>query len=180
MNAPTVLTTLRIVSIPILVVVLLSQFNNKAIFAFAIFLLASLTDTFDGLWARKKNKITVLGQLLDPIADKLLITAALICLVELGSLPSWVAILIIGREIAVTGLRAIASSRGHIISASRLGKMKMTLETIAVSMLILGKGILGALYFLSQIALWLAVAVAVISGIEYFIKFAPFLLSRRT
>jgi len=177
MNIPNSLTGLRILSIPILIVVLLSQFDGKELVAFAIFVLAALTDTLDGVIARRKKQTSVFGQLLDPIADKLLVTAALICLVELGAVSAWMVIIIIGREIAVTGFRAIASSKRINIPASRLGKNKMILEAITISSLILGEKILGQFYFLSQVGLWLVIAVAVISAAEYYIRFGSAVLS---
>jgi CDP-diacylglycerol--glycerol-3-phosphate 3-phosphatidyltransferase len=171
MNAPNFITIIRILSVPVLIVVLLSQFKGNKLIAFAIFLIAALTDMLDGIWARRKNQITTLGKLLDPIADKLLVASALICLVELGTVASWMAIILIGRGIAVTGLRAIASSQGHHIQASRLGKIKMWVEATAISLLILGKNILGQFYFLALVGLWLAIAVSLISGAKYFLKF---------
>ncbi len=178
MNIPNALTLLRIIAAPILVVILLIQFEGRELTALIVFVLAALTDTFDGFWARRKKQITVLGQLLDPIADKLLITSALICLVGLGTVPAWMAVIIIGREISVTGFRAIASSKGINISASLLGKIKMNAETITIALLILGKRYLGNLYFLSQICLWLVIVIAVLSALEYFIKFGPKVLSK--
>ena len=170
-NVPNFITIIRILSIPILIVVLLSQFKGSEITGFAIFLLAALTDMLDGIWARRKNQITTIGKLLDPIADKLLVASALICLVELGTLASWMAIILIGRGIAVTGLRAIASSQGHQIQASGMGKIKMWVEATAISLLILGSNILGQFYILALIGIWLAIAVSLISGAEYFLKF---------
>jgi len=178
MNVANVLTGLRILAIPILVVVLLSQFRGKELAAFTIFTLAALTDMLDGLWARRRKQITTFGQLLDPIADKLLIASAFICLVELGAVPSWMVIIIIGREIAVTGFRAIASSKGYNIAASFLGKLKMVLETVTVCILILGKDILGKLYFVSQVGLWLVIVVAILSAAEYYVKFGAAALSK--
>ena len=178
MNVPNFLTILRIFSIPALVVVLLSQFNGQEIVALCLFLLAALTDMLDGFWARQKKQITIFGQFLDPIADKLLIASAFICLVELGKVSSWMVIIIIGREIAVTGFRAIASSKGYNIPASVLGKIKMVLETGTVSFLILGENYLGKFYFLSRIGLWLVIATAVLSAAEYYIKFGPRVLSK--
>jgi len=180
MNVPNFLTVLRIFSIPVLVIVLLSHFQGKEYIGFGIFLFASLTDMLDGLWARLKSQITVFGQLLDPIADKLLITSALICLVETQTVLAWMAIIIIGREIAVTGFRAIAASRGFNIPASVLGKVKMVLETVTIAMLILGKAALGGLYILTQIGLWLILATAIFSAAEYYIKFGPRILSKKT
>ncbi len=171
MNVPNLLTITRILAIPVLIIVLLSKFKGSELIGTAIFLLAALTDMLDGMWARRKNQVTTIGKLLDPIADKLLVTAALICLVELGTITSWIAIILIGRGIAVTGLRAIASSQGHHIQASRLGKIKMWVEASAISLLILGRNILGQFYVLSLLGIWLAIAVSLISGTEYFLKF---------
>ena len=170
MNAPLTLTCLRILLIPVLVIILLSQFRGREITAFIIFLVAVLTDMFDGIWARRRNKITTLGQLLDPTADKLLIVSVLICLVGTGAVPAWMAVIIIGREIAVTGFRAIASSRGLNIPASPLGKLKMTSEAVTICLLLLGETILGPLYILARIGLWFTVTAALISAAEYFFR----------
>ncbi len=177
MNAPNFLTTLRIGLIPFLIISLLSSFKGHEFAALGIFLLASFTDTVDGFWARRTNKITTLGQLLDPIADKLLMASAFICLVQNGSVAAWMAVVIIGREIAVTGFRAIAASKGVIIPASWPGKIKMTLETITISFLILGEKILGKVFIVGRIGLWLVLAAAVYSAVEYFWKFGPRLLN---
>jgi len=178
MNVPNFFTTLRIFSIPLLVFVLLSHFQGREYVGFGIFLFASLTDLLDGFWARRKKQITVFGQLLDPIADKLLITSALICLVEEGTVLAWMVVIIIGREIAVTGFRAIAASRGVNIPASILGKVKMVLETVTVAILILGRAALGWLYIFSQIGLWLILVIALFSAAEYYIKYGPRVLSK--
>jgi CDP-diacylglycerol--glycerol-3-phosphate 3-phosphatidyltransferase len=178
LNVPNFLTILRIFSIPALVVVLVADFRGWEIAGFAIFLFASLTDMLDGFWARKKKQITVFGQLLDPMADKLLIASALICLVGRRIVPAWMAVIIIGREIAVTGFRAIASSRGKNIPASGLGKLKMTLETVTLCLLILGPVNLGRLHLLAPVGLWLTVAVALASAVEYYVRFAPTILSK--
>ena len=180
MNIPNSLTTLRICVIPILVFVLLSPFDGKELIAFVIFLLAALTDMLDGFWARRKKQITVFGQLLDPIADKLLITSAFICLVELGIVSAWIVVIIIGREIAVTGFRALASSKGITIPASILGKIKMNSETITVLLLILGEKHLGPYYFLSNIGLWVIISSAIISAIEYYLKYGSKVLSEES
>lgn len=179
MNIPNFLTALRILAIPALVVVLLTPFEGREVTGFAIFLFASLTDMLDGFFARRKKLITVLGQLLDPTADKLLITSAIICLVEIEVVPGWMAIVIIGREIAVSGFRAIASSRGINIPAGALGKMKMSVETVTICLLILGKKNLGGLYVLSQAGLWLAIFLAVASAVYYYIMYWPQVVSNR-
>ncbi|MFQ5721319.1 MAG: CDP-diacylglycerol--glycerol-3-phosphate 3-phosphatidyltransferase [Candidatus Aminicenantales bacterium] len=180
MNGPNSLTLLRIVSIPALVVVLLTQFRGREITAFIIFLVAALTDMLDGFWARKRKKTTTFGQLIDPIADKLLIASALICLVELRLVPAWMVVIIIGREIAVSGLRAIAASKGTNISASVLGKIKMISEVVTIALLILGKQYLGSLYFLSQVGLWLILATATFSAVEYFLRYRHLVLSNQS
>lgn len=180
MNGPLALTYLRILAVPVLVILLLSNFRGNHIAAFAVFLLATLTDMLDGFWARRKKQITVLGQLLDPTADKLLVVSALICLVGTGAVPAWMAVIIIGREIAVTGFRAMASAKGIHIPASALGKIKMILETGTIGLLILGEGILGGLYVLSRVGLWLTVAAALISAAEYYSRYGRTVLSSRS
>jgi len=171
MNGPNFLTIVRILAIPLLVFVLLTPFRGQELTAFLIFIFASLTDTVDGIWARRTQQITVLGQLLDPVADKLLVTSVFICLVQTHAVPAWMAVIIIGREFAVTGFRAIAASRGHNIPASWSGKIKMGTETVTISLLILGQRILGGFYIISQIGLWLVVGVALLSGVEYYVKY---------
>ncbi|TES85586.1 MAG: CDP-diacylglycerol--glycerol-3-phosphate 3-phosphatidyltransferase [Candidatus Aminicenantes bacterium] len=180
MNLPNLLTMLRIFSIPVLVVVLLSQFEGKELAAVIIFLLAALTDTLDGLLARKRGQVTILGQILDPIADKLLIASAFICLVELGAVSAWMVVIILGRELAVTGFRAIASSKGIHIASSRLGKFKMISEAITICLLILGEEYLGRFNFISQIGLWVVIAIATISAAEYYIRFGPRVISKHS
>jgi len=179
MNGPNILTLLRVVSVPALVVVLLTQFNGREITAFIIFLVAALTDMLDGFWARRRKKTTSFGQLLDPIADKLLVSSVLICLVELQLAPAWMVVIIIGREIAVSGLRAVAASKGTNISASVLGKIKMISEVITIALLILGRKYLGDLYFLSQVGLWLVLATASFSAAEYFLRYKHLVLSNQ-
>jgi CDP-diacylglycerol--glycerol-3-phosphate 3-phosphatidyltransferase len=138
--------------------------------ATAIFLGASITDYFDGYLARKRQQITTLGMLLDPVADKLLISAAFISLVELKWVPAWMVVIIIGREFAISGLRTIASSEGFTIDASELGKIKMVMQVIAITLIILSKQFIWLSLF-SIIALWLVVVFALVSAIGYFRKF---------
>jgi len=170
MNLPNALTSLRILLIPFLMVFLLVDFKMNEWAAFGVFMIATVTDTVDGVLARRTNTITTLGQLLDPIADKLLMTAAFICLVGVGRVPAWMAVVIIGREVAVTGFRAIAASKGVVIAASWPGKLKMQLETGTIALLILGEGILGKFWVVGKIGLWLTMATALLSAAEYFIK----------
>src|SRR6266542_744596 len=136
-NLPNALTLLRIFLVPFLLVVLLTKFEGRETVGLLIFLFATATDFFDGWLARRRGEITTLGTLLDPIADKLLISAAFVSLVELGLAPSWMVVVVVGREFAVSGLRAIASGRGILIPASGWGKAKMLTQIAAVSLLIL-------------------------------------------
>ncbi|OGD19378.1 MAG: CDP-diacylglycerol--glycerol-3-phosphate 3-phosphatidyltransferase [Candidatus Aminicenantes bacterium RBG_16_63_16] len=177
MNAPLVLTFLRILAIPVLVIILLSRFKGQEAAAFVIFVLAVFTDMLDGFWARQRKQITTVGQLLDPTADKLLIVSVLICLVGTRVVPAWMAVIIIGREIAVTGFRAIASSRGVNIPASPLGKIKMISESVTIGLLLLGENVLGPYYLLAKIGLWVTVAAAVVSAAEYGIRHGRAVLS---
>ena len=173
MNAPNVLTMLRIALIPVLIYALQASFRGHEIAALAVFLLASFTDTVDGFLARRTDRITALGQLLDPIADKLLIGSAFISLVGIGSVQAWMAVVIVGRELGVTGFRAVAASRGIVIPASWPGKIKMALETITVSLLILGKAVLGKMWIAAEIGLWAVLILAVYSAGHYFWKYGP-------
>lgn len=141
MNLPNALTLLRIFIVPLLVVVLLTPFSEsfgvpRHIFGVILFLAAAFTDYLDGKVARRRRQVTRLGQMLDPIADKLLISAALISLVENQLAPAWAVVIIIGREFAVTGLRSIAATDGVVISASRMGKFKMLVQVLTVAVLI--------------------------------------------
>ena len=168
-NLPNSLTLLRIFLVPILVVVLLTKYSD--FLGLGIFLVAAITDFFDGYFARRLNKTTRLGALLDPIADKLLMSAAFISLVELGLARAWMVVIIIGREFAVSGLRSIAAQRGVTIAASPLGKTKMVTQVVAISLLIVAYE-LGEFRFTSEIALWLVMLFALVSAVDYFIKFA--------
>jgi CDP-diacylglycerol--glycerol-3-phosphate 3-phosphatidyltransferase len=170
MNLPNALTLLRIFLVPFLVVVLLTKFEGREYVGLAIFWLASITDYFDGFFARRQKKITKLGMLLDPIADKLLMSAAFISLVELGLAPAWMIVVIIGREFAVSGLRSIAAQQGVTIAASPLGKWKMISQVVAISILILGHE-LGEFIKLGEVALWVVVLLAIGSMVDYFGKF---------
>lgn len=144
MNPPNLLTLSRIFLVPVLVVVLLTRFPgdmfgvSQQIIGVTLFLVAALTDYFDGWLARKRSEVTTLGILLDPIADKLLVSAALVSLVENHLAPAWAVCIIIGREFAVSGFRSIAASQGFTIPASRMGKLKMGTQVVAISLLILG------------------------------------------
>jgi CDP-diacylglycerol--glycerol-3-phosphate 3-phosphatidyltransferase len=158
--------------IPLFLLVASLNHHYSDYIAAGIFLLAAVTDGLDGYLARKRNQITLLGQFLDPVADKILITAALIFLVEIGRIPGWIAIIIVSREIAVTGLRSIAAAQGTVIAASRLGKIKTVTQIVAITCALLNN------YPLSLIANigydWYAMLIAIIitiySGYEYLAK----------
>jgi CDP-diacylglycerol--glycerol-3-phosphate 3-phosphatidyltransferase len=164
LNLPNALTLLRILAVPVVVVALLGETPNGDALAAAVFALAALTDGLDGYFARSRDAITTFGKLMDPLADKLLITAALVSLVSLDRLQAWVAMVIIAREIAVTGLRAIAAERGIVIAASWMGKLKTVLQIAAVIGLIATNPAPAWV----DVLLYLAVAVTLISGADYF------------
>lgn len=175
MNLPNSLTLARIFLVPLLVVVLLTKFRAPVVFgvpreviAAAIFGVAAITDWLDGYVARRRRQVTAVGQWMDPLADKLLITAALVSLVQTEAVPAWMAAVIIGRELAVTGFRSVAQSRGRAMPASRLGKWKMGAQVATVLLLILGQGHLGFLFPLGQLGLWLVMALALVSAVEYY------------
>jgi CDP-diacylglycerol---glycerol-3-phosphate 3-phosphatidyltransferase len=178
MNLPNALTVGRIFLVPLLVVVLLTKFEGRLIFGVrkelvgaAIFGVASLTDFLDGYLARRRKQITTLGQLMDPLADKLLITAALVSLVQLDLAPAWMVAVILGREFAVTILRGIAHGKGIVIAPSPLGKFKMVAEVVAILALILGQDHLQQFYVIGTVALWIALVAATISGVDYYRRF---------
>jgi CDP-diacylglycerol--glycerol-3-phosphate 3-phosphatidyltransferase len=163
-NVPNVLTLLRILAVPVIVVALLGETPNGDALAAGVFALAAFTDGLDGYIARRRRDVTTFGKLMDPLADKLLIVAALVSLVSLGRLAAWVAMVIIARELAVTGLRAVALEQGVVISASWLGKLKTALQVAAVFALIIWNPSPLAVDCL----VYVAVAVTVISGADYF------------
>ncbi len=182
-NLPNTLTLIRIFLVPLLVVVLLTKFEGhlvlgvrKELVGAAIFGLASLTDWADGYLARRRKQITTLGQLMDPIADKLLTAAAFISLVQMDLASAWIVAVIIGREFAITFLRSIAFARGVTIPASGLGKLKMVAEVVAILALILGRDHLRQdaarqFFLIGQVSLWVVLVVAVLSGIDYYRQF---------
>ena len=175
-NLPNSLTLLRIFLVPFLVVVLLTKYSN--FLGLGIFLVAAITDYFDGYFARRMKKMTRMGALLDPIADKLLMSAAFISLVELGLARAWMVVIIIGREFAVSGLRSIAAQQGVTIAASPLGKTKTVAQVVAISLLIVGYE-LGEFKFIGELALWVVMLFALVSGVEYFIRFTHAVLRER-
>jgi CDP-diacylglycerol---glycerol-3-phosphate 3-phosphatidyltransferase len=171
MNLPNALTLARIFLIPVVVVVLLTKQQNWYIWGALIFLAAALTDLLDGYYARRRKQETTLGRLLDPIADKLLISSALISLVELKIAPAWMVVIIIGREFAVSGLRSIAAHEGFSINVSTLGKGKMVTQVASVVGLILGHQYGGWVQKTATVLLWAVVFFALISMVQYFREF---------
>jgi CDP-diacylglycerol--glycerol-3-phosphate 3-phosphatidyltransferase len=178
MNLPNLLTLLRIFFVPLLVAALLgdsARFKQMLpvpaeVFALAVFLIAAATDLVDGYLARRWGQVTTVGTLLDPIADKMLVSAALVALVDIHRVSPWMVILIVGREFAVSGLRSIASASGYTITASELGKSKMAAQVIAIALIIAAMR-WRALEDLAQIAMWAVVVFGIVSAVDYFRKF---------
>lgn len=179
MNIPNALTLLRIFFVPVLVALLVQekmqlQFGpwsvSNELVALGVFLAAAFTDLLDGYLARRWNQITTVGMLLDPIADKLLISASLIALVQVHRVPGWMAVLIIGREFAVSGLRSIAAAEGYMIKAGELGKSKMVAQVVAISLVLLSVDF--PIYeTAARVCLWGAMAFALASAAQYFGQF---------
>ena len=170
MNLPNKLTVLRVRMIPFFVVMLLLNGGENQTYRYiaaAIFIVASLTDMLDGKIARKYNLVTNFGKFMDPLADKLLVCSALICLVDLKQLPAWMVIVIISREFIISGFRLVASDNGIVIAASYWGKFKTTFQMISVILLIVR---IPALTVLTQICVWTALVLTVISLVDYIAK----------
>ncbi|EGK13722.1 CDP-diacylglycerol-glycerol-3-phosphate 3-phosphatidyltransferase [Desmospora sp. 8437] len=182
-NLANKITLARIILVPVVMLFLLVKYDLgqfrigqgvitvSEIIATLVFILAAVTDGLDGYIARKRKLVTNLGKFLDPLADKLLISAALISLVEMQRLDAWIAIVIISREFAVTGLRLVAAAEGNVIAASPLGKLKTIVQIIAIAALMLNNFPFSFIAFpFSQILIWLAVLITIWSGIDYFLK----------
>lgn len=170
MNLPNKLTVLRVIMIPFFVVSLLAFHGEVRLLrnlAAAIFIVASLTDMLDGKIARKYNLVTNFGKFMDPLADKLLVCSALICMIELRELPAWMVIIIISREFIISGFRLVASDNGVVIAASYWGKFKTTFQMIGVVLLIFNIPVLSTL---TTIIVWIALALTVISLVDYIVK----------
>lgn len=170
MNLANRVTVARIFLVPVLLIIVTLKFPYGDFIAAGVFVLAASTDGLDGYIARKRQQVTTLGKFMDPLADKLLITAALIALVELGRLPGWVAFLIVGRELAVTGLRGISAMEGIAISASKLGKVKTVTQIIAITALLLQDFPLSLVLDIpvGSIVMVVAVFFTILSGVDYF------------
>ena len=172
LSLPNGITILRILVIPLILVLLFYMGRGYQLLTALLFLGAAVTDTIDGYLARRRGMVTTLGKFLDPLADKLLIVTALIALIPAREISVWMVIVIVGREIAITGLRGIAVSQGMVISASTLGKYKTVFEAASIFFLILN----GSYFFMNfrpigLVLLWIALGIAVISGVDYFKKF---------
>lgn len=164
MNIPNQLTTLRVILIPVFMFFYTSNFTAGNVIAAIVFIVASLTDFLDGLLARKWNLVTNFGKIMDPFADKLLVLTALIYLAISGIIPGWPVIIIIGRELLVTSLRALAADNGIILAARNLGKFKTVSQMFAIIFLILGWQLVGS------ILLYIAVALTIISLVDYLVQ----------
>lgn len=169
MNLPNKLTLFRVILIVPFVIIMLTDicgaYGNWI--ALAIFIIASLTDLLDGKIARKHNLVTNFGKFMDPLADKLLVCSAMICLVEMGRIPAWVVVIIIAREFIISGFRLIASDNGIVIAASYWGKFKTTFQMIMVCLMIAD---IPQLAILTQIIMWIALVLTVVSLVDYIAK----------
>ena len=170
MNLPNKLTVMRVILIPFFVVSLLA-FNGQVQIlrnlACGIFIIASLTDMLDGKIARKYNLVTNFGKFMDPLADKLLVCSALICLIQLGQMPAWMVIVIVSREFIISGFRLVAAEQGIVIAASYWGKFKTTFQMIAVILMIVN---LPVLHLLTLVCTWIALILTVVSLVDYISK----------
>ena len=169
MNTPNKLTVARMIIVPFLVVFLLSGLGGNAnrYISLILFVVASITDWFDGHLARKNNLVTNFGKFMDPLADKLLVCSAMICMIELNRLPAWVVIIIIGREFIISGFRLIAAENGIVIAANYWGKFKTVSQMIMIILLILHFDAIPAFVILEQIFIWISLALTVISLMTY-------------
>ena len=165
MNTPNILTLIRVVLVPVFMWTLLSEFYIAAVIIFAV---ASFTDHLDGYLARKYNLVTNFGKFMDPLADKLLVCAAMICLVEMGLIPAWVVIIIMSREFIISGFRLIASDNNVVIAASYWGKFKTVFQMVMICLMIANLG--GIFDVITQVVMWIAVALTIISLVDYLIK----------
>ena len=171
-NLPNSLTLFRVACIPVLVLLLFFPHKATSFVAALVFALASISDLLDGFLARRQQLVTTFGKFLDPLADKLIVSAALIMLIPLGRAPAWMVVVIVGRELAITGLRSMAVSEGKVISADALGKKKMVFQIVAILGLLLHYDYFGInLHAVGMFFLWLAVILTLWSGFNYFRRF---------
>lgn len=171
MNLPNKLTMFRILLIPILVVVMMMSSDVKFLYALIIFAIASITDTLDGIIARKYNLITDFGKFMDPLADKLLVISMMICLIEVNVIPAWIVIIIVARELSVSIMRAIAAANGKVIAAAKSGKAKTVSQMFTIVFLLLGRYLdNNIIIIIGNVGLYIATALTLYSGWEYFYK----------
>ena len=171
-NLPNTITLLRIGMVPFLFVLLSSPGEFWSLILAILFIIASITDFFDGYFARKYNLITTMGKFLDPIADKLIVNTAMILMIPIGRIPAWIVAITIIRDLIVDVIRSIASSEGNYIQASSLGKQKTLAQNIAVTALMINYSIFGVdVHFVGMIILYVALLLTIYSGVDYFIKF---------
>lgn len=171
-NLPNTLTLFRIACIPILVILLFFPHKTTSFLAALVFALASISDLLDGFLARRQQLVTTFGKFLDPLADKLVVSAALIMLIPLGRVPAWMVVVIVGRELAITGLRTVAVSEGKVISADYLGKQKMVFQIVAILGLLLHYEYYGVnFHAVGMFFMWVAVIMTLWSGFNYFRSF---------
>ncbi|MFP4020619.1 MAG: CDP-diacylglycerol--glycerol-3-phosphate 3-phosphatidyltransferase [Halanaerobium sp.] len=168
MNLPNKLSVLRILLVPVIIYLLLFNSLTASIAALAIFILAALTDKYDGYYARKYDLVTTLGKILDPLADKLLIIGVFTAFVEVGVLSTWPLLIIVARELAVTGLRVVAADQGSVIPANIWGKTKTTIQMITAIVLIINPQIFDLPILLTEGLIWLTVLITIYSGYTYF------------
>ena len=184
LNAPNILTMLRILAIPVVVFILYTHEGREISFArsvaaFSLFVAATITDLFDGYIARRYHMVTTLGKLLDPLADKLLVCAVMIMLVDPDRVPAWMAVIVVAREIGVTALRGMASTEGMVIAASKLGKAKTLLLNIGVAALILHFPIFGIpVHGVGMVFLSAGLVLTAWSGLDYFFRFVGEIFKR--
>ncbi|MEJ2428550.1 MAG: CDP-diacylglycerol--glycerol-3-phosphate 3-phosphatidyltransferase [Deltaproteobacteria bacterium] len=171
-NLPNTLTLFRVACIPVLVILLFFPNKLTSFLAALVFALASISDLLDGFLARRRQLVTTFGKFLDPLADKLIVSAALIMLIPSGRAPAWMVVVIVGRELAITGLRSMAVSEGKVISADELGKKKMVFQIVAILGLLLHYEYFGInFHAVGMFFLWLAVILTLWSGFNYFRRF---------
>lgn len=171
MNLANKITLLRILMVPIFMVLMLMEFPYHMEAALAVFLTASLTDKLDGYLARKYNMITDFGKFMDPLADKLLVTGAFVVLIQMGRIEAWIVFIILAREFAVTGLRSLAAAQNVIIAASNFGKIKTVVQIVAICILLLGNFPFNLINLpMDIIAVYAALIVTILSGLDYFGK----------
>lgn len=171
-NLPNSLTLFRVACIPVLVILLFFPYKATSFVAAVVFALASISDLLDGFLARRQQLVTTFGKFLDPLADKLVVSAALIMLIPLSRAPAWMVVVIVGRELAITGLRSVAVSEGRVISADELGKKKMVFQIVAILGLLIHYEYFGInFHTVGMFFLWLAVILTLWSGFNYFRRF---------